>query len=105
MKAILVTVFVLIGVNYGSAGNEPKLFKEINRKTILDIRNIKLDKEKPAYVEVEFTVVDKKLSILSTKASLDELGDLLTSKLEEIVLNGTYDPGKNYRYRFVFEKE
>lgn len=86
------------------SGNEPGLFKEISRKTIIDLSRIELN-DQVHYADVYFKVSEKKIRIYHITASQKELKRFVKERLETMIIKSDYDREKIYRYRFLFEKE
>ncbi len=103
VKGLLVALSLLIGTSV-FAGNGPTLFKEISRKTIIDLSDVELGDE-INYTNVIFKVHNDKIKILKIESSSKELKEKVKNRLEKIVLTSDYDEEQVYRYRFIFEKE
>jgi len=103
VKGLLVALSLIIGANV-FAGNGPTLFKEISRKTIIDLTDINLD-EDVNFASVTFKVKHDKIKIVDIEGSNKELKQRVKERLEKINLTSEYDQERLYRYRFIFEKE
>lgn len=102
----LITIFVLslVAVSTSFAGENPKLFKEINRKLKLDASKVKLSKVHKNYVVVKFKIVDGEIEILGAVGS-EELRQLIVQKLESMEIDAEANESKVYRYKFNFRRE
>ena len=103
VKGLLVALSLIIAASV-FAGNEPTLFKEINRKTIVDLSDIVLE-DGVSSMNVIFYLRKNKIHVLQMEGNNKKLKEKLKQKLEKIVLKDNYDEKKIYRYRFVFEQE
>ena len=103
-KLLAIIVLSLISVNASFAGENPRLFKEINRKLKLDVSQVKLSKVHKNYVVVKFKVVKGEIEILGAVGS-EELRQMIVDKLEEMDINTEAQASKVYRYKFNFKAE
>lgn len=103
-KLLAIIVLSLITVSASFAGENPKLFKEINRKLKLDVSQVKLSKVHKNYVVVKFKIVNGEIEILGSLGS-EELRQMIVEKLEEMEINSEAKSSKVYRYKFNFTAE
>ncbi|MDG1333271.1 MAG: hypothetical protein P8P74_13130 [Crocinitomicaceae bacterium] len=103
-KLIAIIVLSLISVSASFAGENPKLFKEINRKLKLDASQLNLSKVHKNYVVVKFKIVNGEIEILGAVGS-KELRQLIVNKLEEMDIDSESKASKVYRYKFNFRAE
>ncbi len=103
-KFAAIIVFSLISISASFAGENPKLFKEINRKLKVDVSQINLSREHQNYVVVKFKIVNGEIEILDAVGS-QELRQLIIEKLEAMDINASSDESKVYRYKFNFHAE
>lgn len=103
-KLIAIFVLSLVAVSTSFAGENPKLFKEINRKLKVDVSQVKLSKVHKNYVVVKFKIVNGEIEILGAVGS-EELRQLIVEKLEEMDIDSEAKPSKVYRYKFNFLAE
>lgn len=106
MKKLAVLFVVSILTSSAFAGENPKkLFKEINRKMILDFSDIQLNQRNKDYVMVHFKIVDKEIEITKISGSQNDLKEMIESKLNDMLIRSDYDANKVYKYKFTFEEE
>ncbi|MFK7783481.1 MAG: hypothetical protein AB8B56_00120 [Crocinitomicaceae bacterium] len=103
-KIIAIFVLSLVAVSTSFAGENPKLFKEINRKLKLDASKVKLSKVNKNYVVVKFKIVDGNIEILGAIGS-EELRQMIVQKLDTMNIDSDADASKVYRYKFNFRAE
>lgn len=103
-KLLAILVLSLISVSASFAGENPKLFKEINRKLKLDVSQVKLSKVHKNYVVVKFKIVDGEVEILGAVGST-ELRQMIVDKLEAMDIDSEAKESKVYRYKFNFKAE
>lgn len=103
-KLIAAIVLSLITVSVSFAGENPKLWKEINRKLKVDVSQVSLSKVHKNYVVVKFRIVEGEVEILGSLGS-EELRALIVNKLEEMDIVSKSDESKIYRYKFNFRAE
>jgi hypothetical protein len=106
MKNVVVTMLAFT-LSLGSvfAGENPNLFREIQRKIKVDLSEIKLDKTQENFVLVQFQVIDQEIKIVSLTGSKNELTELMICELEEMFINADTDPNKIYQFKFNFTQE
>lgn len=102
LVAIIILSFVSISASF--AGENPKLFKEINRKLKVDVSKVDLSNSAKNFVIVKFRIVNQEIEILGTEGS-DELRALIVAELEEMFITSDADCEKVYRYKFNFKNE
>lgn len=106
MKKVVIALFVaLLSTTATSAGEDPKLLKEIQRKVKVDLSGIKLEKSREHFVVVHFRIVDKEIEVLDVQGSKRELTDLMLQELEEMFITSNADPKKIYHFKFNFSQE
>ena len=106
MKKLVATLVIgLFVTSYLSAGENPKLFREINRKVTVDLSGINLHKDKKHYVVAHFKIVNQEIQILKLKGSSEGLEDMIKKELTEMFIKSKADPNTVYKYKFNFEKE
>ena len=106
MKTVLITTFmILFSFSMTYAGENPKLLKEIKRKSFLDLSNINLEKNKDEFVIVKFRVTNHQIEILDIDGSREELTEMMMQKLQEMVITTDAEDATTYQYKFKFEKE
>lgn len=106
MKTVLIAAFMIFfSCSMTLAGENPKLLKEIKRKSVLDLSNIKLEKNKDEFVIVKFKVSNHQIEVLDIDGSREELTELMMEKLEEMVIKTDAEDATIYQYKFKFEKE
>ena len=103
-KLIAAIVLSLITVSVSFAGENPKLWKEINRKLKVDVSQVTLSKVHKNYVVVKFKIVNGDIEILGSLGS-EELRLMIVDKLEEMDIVSEADDSKVYRYKFSFRAE
>lgn len=106
MKTILITTMMVLfsfGITY--AGENPKLLKEIKRKTFLDLSDFKFEKNIQEFVIVKFRVTDQQIEVINIEGSREELTEMMMKKLEEMVIRTDAEDAATYQYKFNFEKE
>lgn len=103
-KLATILVFSLISISASFAGENPKLFKEINRKLKVDLSQMNLSRDHQNYVVVKFKIVNGEIEILDAVGS-QELRQLIIEKLEAMDIQATSDESKVYRYKFNFRSE
>ena len=105
MKKLIATfVLSLVAVSTNFAGENPELFREINRKLKLDASKVQLSKVHKNYVVVKFRIVDGDIEILGAIGS-EELRRMIVNKLETMDIDSSADASKVYRYKFSFRAE
>lgn len=103
-KLVALFALSLLTVSTSFAGENPKLWKEINRKLKVDVSQIDFSKSKRNSVVVKFHVVNNEIEILDAEGS-DELRALIVQKLEEMDIKSTAGVNEVYQYRFNFRSE
>ena len=103
-KLIAAIVLSLITVSASFAGENPKLWKEINRKLKVDVSQVNLSKIHTNYVVVKFRIVEGEVEILGSLGS-EELRALIVEKLEQMDIVSDANSDKVYRYKFSFRAE
>lgn len=103
-KLIAVIVLSLIAVSTSFAGDNQKLWKEINRKLKIDASQVSLSKEHKNYVVVKFRIVDGNIEILGSIGSV-ELRTMIVEKLEEMEIKSEANENEVYRYKFTVREE
>ena len=103
-KLVAIFVFSLVAVSTSFAGENPKLFKEINRKLKVDVSEMQLSKVHKNYVVVKFKIVNGEVEILGAVGS-EELRQMIVQKLEAMEIDTKADNSKVYRYKFNFRAE
>jgi hypothetical protein len=103
-KLVALFALSLLTVSTSIAGENPKLWKEINRKLKVDVSQIDFSKSKRNSVVVKFHVVNNEIEILDAEGS-DELRALIVQKLEEMDIKSTAGVNEVYQYRFNFRSE
>lgn len=103
-KLVAIFVFSLVAVSTSFAGENPKLFKEINRKLKVDVSEMQLSKVHKNYVVVKFKIVNGEVEILGAVGS-EELRQMIVEKLEAMEIDTKADNSKVYRYKFNFRAE
>ena len=84
------------------AGENPKLFKEIQRKIKIDLSKVDLSKEKS--VIVEFRIVEQRIEIINASGS-NELREVMLRKLENMLITSDADCNETHYYKFTFMRE
>ncbi len=103
-KLITAIVLSLITVSTSFAGENPKLWKEINRKLKVDLSQMSLSKVHKNYVVVKFRVVAGEIEILGSLGS-EELRGMIVEKLGQMDIDSESEETKVYRYKFNFRAE
>lgn len=103
-KIVAVIALSLVSIGASFAGDNPKLFKEINRKLTIDISKVDLTNSAKNYVIVKFKIVNGEIEILDAQGS-DELRNMIIEELEEMFITSSADCEKIYRYKFNFQPE
>lgn len=103
-KLVAVIVLSLMTISTSFAGENPKLWKEINRKLKVDVSNVDFSSSKKNFVVVKFRIVNNEVEILDAEGS-EELRLLIIQKLEQIEIKASADENEVYRYRFNFRAE
>ena len=103
-KLATIIALSLISISASFAGENPKLFREINRKLKVDVSQLNLSNAHQNYVVVKFKIVNGEIEILDAVGS-HELRQLIIQKLEEMDINASSDESKVYRYKFNFRSE
>ena len=103
-KLVALIVLSLISVSTSFAGENPKLWKEINRKLKVDVSHLSLSKVHKNYVVVKFRIVNGDIEILGALGS-EELRSMIVEKLEAMDIDSKSDITKVYRYKFSFRAE
>lgn len=103
-KLIAVIVLSLITISTSFAGENPKLWKEINRKLKVDVSQVSLSKVHKNYVVVKFRIVNGEIEILGAVGS-EELRLMIVEKLEAMDISSESKEDKVYRYKFNFRAE
>ena len=103
-KLIAAIVLSLITVSTSFAGENPKLWKEINRKLKVNVSQASLSKVHKNYVVVKFKIVDGEVEILGSLGS-EELRVMIVEKLEDMDIVSESEATKVYRYKFSFRAE
>lgn len=103
-KLVAIFVLSLVAVSTSFAGENPKLFKEINRKLKVDVSEMQLSKVHKNYVVVKFKIVNGEIEILGAVGS-EELRQMIVDKLEAMEIDTKADNSKVYRYKFNFRAE
>lgn len=103
-KLVAIIVFSLVAVSTSFAGENPKLWKEINRKLKVDVSQVNLSKVHKNYVVVKFRIVNGEIEILGSVGS-EELRLLIVEKLEAMEIDSQSKKDKVYRYKFNFRAE
>ena len=104
-KVVIAFLVALLPIASTFAGENPKLFKEIQRKITLDLSQLNLEKTKEHYVIVQFKIVNGNIDIINVNGTEEELTELTLCELEEMCINSKTNPDTIYRYKFSFEKE
>lgn len=106
MKTFLMTALIILFTNGISiAGENPKLLKEIKRKVFLDLSNVNLEKNKQEFVVVKFKVTNHQIQVVDIDGTREELTEMMTKELQEMVIHTDAEDATIYQYRFKFEKE
>jgi hypothetical protein len=103
-KLIAAIVLSLITISTSFAGENPQLWKEINRKLKVDVSHMSLSKVHKNYVVVKFKIVDGEIEIMGSLGS-EELRTMIVDKLEDMDIVSKSDESKIYRYKFSFRAE
>lgn len=103
-KLVALIALSLLTVSASFAGENPKLWKEINRKLKVDASQVSLSKEHKNYVVVKFRIVEGDIEILGSVGS-EELRLMIVEKLEEMDIKSESDETTVYRYKFNFLEE
>lgn len=103
-KLVALIALSLLTAGASFAGENPKLWKEINRKLKVDVSQVSLSKEHKNYVVVKFRIVDGDIEILGSLGS-EELRLMIVEKLEEMDIKSESDETTVYRYKFNFLEE
>ncbi len=103
-KSIAVIVLSLMTISTSFAGENPKLWKEINRKLKVDVSQIDLSKSKKNSVVVKFRIVNNEVEIVGSEGS-EALRELIVQKLEQMDIKASVDSNEVYQYKFNFRAE
>ena len=103
-KLVAVIALSLVSISASFAGDNPQLFKEINRKLKVDISKVDLSNSSKNFVIVKFRIVNGEIEILGAEGS-DELRAMIVAELEEMFITSSADCDKIYRYKFNFQQE
>ncbi len=103
-KLAAVIVLIIITVSTSFAGENPKLWKEINRKLKVNVSQVSLSKVHQNYVVVKFRIVNGGVEILGAVGS-EELRLMIVEKLEAMNIDSESNRNKVYRYKFNFRAE
>lgn len=105
MKALVVALFSVVFALNTSAGNNPRLVKEIHKKAFISLDKINLEKNKKEFVVVKFVIRNGAIYILDIKGSQEVLERRVQERLESINVKANYEADKKYTMRFSFEAE
>ncbi|MDB0037939.1 hypothetical protein N9F08_01115 [bacterium] len=103
-KLVAAIVLSLMTVSASFAGENPQLWKEINRKLKMNVSQMSLSKVHKNYVVVKFKIVDGGVEILGAVGS-EELRLMIVDKLEAMDIDSESNQDKIYRYKFNFRAE
>lgn len=103
-KLVALIALSLLTASASFAGENPKLWKEINRKLKVDVSQVSLSKEHKNYVVVQFRIVEGEIEILGSVGS-ETLRLMIVEKLEEMDIKSEADASTVYRYKFNFSEE
>lgn len=105
MKKTIALSLLLILAQYSNAGNEPKVIKEIQKKSIFNLKHIAFSKERNDFVVVKFKIEKGEVQITDVQGSQNELIDRVQAKLEKMHVKSPYQENKEYLLKFTFEAE
>lgn len=105
MKKVIVLLIVSVLTMSASFGmRNPELVKEIEKKVVIDLSKIELDKYSQDYVMVSFRIVNNKIKIQEINGTSKALKQAIIRELYEIDVDCDYNDRQTYQYRFTFEK-
>lgn len=105
MKKTIALSLLLLVSQFSIAGNEPKLIKEIQKKSIFNLKHITLNKERKDFVLVKFKIEAGEVIIIDLEGTQSALIGRVQERLEKMQVKSSYDENKEYSLKFTFEAE
>lgn len=106
MKKFVVLVWSILFLSSAAySGENPKLFKEIQRKVKIDLSHLILKKSEVHYVIVKFQIINQEIDVIDIIGTEEELTDLMLCELKEMYIKTEAKEGEVFTYKFIFEQE
>ena len=104
-KIIVLLALSVLCMSAGVSSRNPELSKEIERKVMVDLSDVELDKYSPDFVIVSFRIVANEIKILEISGTSKVLKELIIQELYDIRIESDYNEKQTYNYKFNFQKK